>query len=534
MNKNIETSKASLQADGDVPENNEKNRSKAEPEKPANDRVPPAQTMIQAIEASDAILFHDQYRDAYIAYHGNGSEVAKINSKVSRLWLNRYGYINLKIVPTADTMNRVVQTLSATARFEGNKHALDVRTVRNKDGLWYDLGGRAVHVTEKGWKITETVPLVFKRFSHQRDQTPPVSGASLHLILKYINITNESDKLLFLVYVVAAFIPDYPHPLLILHGAQGAGKTTPMKLMKELIDPSELGGMSAPKNIESFVQTMGHHSFMFYDNLSKMPEWFSDALARAATGDSFSKRELYTDDEDVIYHFQRTIALNGINQVVYKSDLLDRSILLNLERISPEKRKEAQVFWAEFERDRPLILGAIFDVLVEALALYPTVKLDRLPRMADFARWGYAIAEASGYSGDEFIEAYSRNIVVQHDEAIEANPVAQTILEFMRDCDAWKGTPAELYSLLSPIAFRLQINQNRGWPKDAARLGRTLTSIAPNLLAKGIELERSRGKDRLITLNKSTVITDETVVLDRDLSNSSDGTTATSVQGELL
>lgn len=534
MNKNIETSEDLPQADEEMSEVNTKNRSKAEPEKPTDDRVPPVQAMLQAIEASDAVLFHDQYHDTYIAYHGNGSEVAKINSKLSRLWLNRYAYINLKFVPTADTINRVLQTLSAQAHFEGNQHALGVRAVRNTDGLWYDLGGRAVHITENGWKVTETVPLVFRRFPHQKNQVTPVSGGDLNLLLKYINITNESDRLLFLVYVVAAFIPDYPHPLLILHGAQGAGKTTPMKVMKELIDPSELGGLSAPKNIEGFVQTISHHSFMFYDNLSKMQEWFSDALARAATGDSFSKRELYTDDDDVIYRFQKTVALNGINQVVYKSDLLDRSILLNLERISPENRKEAQVFWLEFEADRPLILGAIFDTLANALALYPNIRLDRLPRMADFARWGYAIAEASGVSGDAFIKAYSRNIVVQHDEAIEANPVAQTIMEFMRDCDAWSGTPAELYNVLSIIAFKLQISQNRGWPKDAARLGRMLTSIAPNLLAKGIELERSRGKDRLITLNKSTVVTDETDVPERGQSDSLDGTTATSVQREIL
>lgn len=533
MDENIKTSKDSPQTDEGIPEINEKKNSKTEAEKQTDDRIPIVHAMVQAIEASGAILFHDQYHDTYIAYYGSGSDVAKINSKVCRLWLIIYGYRNLKTILTTDTINRVLQTLSAKAHYEGNQHILGVRTVHGKDGLWYDLGGRAVHITEKGWNVTEMVPLIFKRFPHQKNQTIPISGGRLDLLLKYINITNESDKLLFLVYVVAAFIPDYPHPLLILHGAQGAGKTTPMKIMKELIDPSELGGLSTPKNIESFVQTMSHHSFMFYDNLSKMPEWFSDALARAATGDSFSKRELYSDDDDIIYRFQKIIALNGINQVVYKSDLLDRSILLNLERISPENRKEAQIFWAEFELDRPLILGAIFDTLVKALALYHTVKLDRLPRMADFARWGYAIAKASGFSGEEFIKSYSRNIALQHDEAIEANPVAQTIMQLMYDRYAWNGTPAELYNLLAPIAFKLQISQSRGWPKDAARLGRALTSIAPNLLAKGVELERSRGKDRLITLNKSTVITDETDVPENGQSDDTDSTTASSVQREL-
>ncbi len=532
MNKEMEATK-------NTPKNNKdksiKNKdSDNSTPKPADGHIPHTQALIKAIEASDAVLFHDQYHDTYIAYDGNGSNVSKINSKISKLWLTGYGYSSLNSVLTPDTINRVLQTLSANAHFQGKQYPLGVRSVHNSEGLWYDLGASAVHITESGWMITDRPPIVFKRFPHQKAQVTPVRGGDLRLLLKYINITNEAEQLLFLVYVVAAFIPDYPHPLLILHGAQGAGKTTPMRVMKELIDPSELGGSSAPKNIEVFVQTISHHSFMFYDNLSKMHEWFSDALARAATGDSFSKRELYTDDDDVIYRFQKTIALNGINQVVYKSDLLDRSILLNLERISPEKRKEAQVFWTEFELDRPLILGAIFDVLVEALALYPKTKLGKLPRMADFARWGYVIAESSGFSGEAFIKAYSNNIAVQHDEAIEANPVAQTIMEFMRDCNEWEGTPAQLYSLLTPIAYRLQIGQSRGWPKDAARLGRALTPIAPNLNAKGVDLERSRSKDRLITISKSTVISDDADVSESKLTDGDDGTTVTSVQGELL
>lgn len=533
--KNTETNKDSPKNVEEISEINNENHNEAEAEAKTDNRTSSVLALLIAIQESGVELFHDQYKDTYIARYGDGSSAAKINSKVTKLWLIEYAYTNLKTIPSTDTVNRAIQSLSARAYFAGTQYPLEVRSVHNTDGLWYDLGERAVHITKNGWEIPYDVPLVFRRFPHQKKQVRPILGGKIQLLLKYINITNKQDQLLFLVYVIAAFIPEFPHPLLILHGAQGAGKTTPMRVMKELIDPSELSGLSAPKNIEGFVQTISHHSFIFYDNLSTMPEWFSDALARAATGDSFSKRELYTDDDDVIYRFQKIIALNGINQVVYKSDLLDRSILLNLERISPKDRKESQVFWAEFELDRPLILGAIFDVLAKALVLYPTVKLDKLPRMADFARWGYAIAEASGYSGEAFIEAYSCNIAVQHDEAIEANPAAQAIMEFMRDCDIWKGTPAELYNLLTPIAFRLQIIQSRGWPKDAARLGRALTLIAPNLLAKDIELERSRSRDRLITINKSAVITDGTDEPESDRSdNADDGTTAASVQGKLI
>jgi hypothetical protein len=501
---------------------------------PAVGKIPPAQVLAEAMKASGAVLFHDQYNEPHIAFDGNGGSVSKVYSRIAKLWLVRYGHAEGK-VPSTDAINRALETLAAHAHFDGEQHALEVRSVYNKEGLWYDLGGSAVHITAKKWEITEQPPIIFRHFPHQKPQVVPRRGGDLQTLLKYVNITDEAEQLLFLVYVVAAFIPDYPHPLLILHGIQGAGKTTPMMIMKDLIDPSVLReGFSLPSKESEFAQIANHHYFLFFDNLSTMPEAFSDTLARAVTGGSFSKRGLYTDDDDIIYRFQRTIALNSINQVVYKSDLLDRSILIHLDRISDDKRKPSQLFWAEFEHDLPDILGAIFDVLVKALALHPTLKLDKSPRMADFIHWGYAIAEAAGYSGEAFEQAYYANIVTQHDEAIEANPVAQAIMEFIKDQVAWKGTPSELYSFLTPIAFKLGVSQSRGWPKDAPRLGRVLEILTPNLAAKGIVLERSRAQQRLITITNTTVVTDVTDVTPVKNNPDDDGTTATTAQQELL
>lgn len=474
-----------------------------------------ASEVAEAVIATGVTLFRDQYNDAYIAVDGNGTNVIKIPSKNVKLWLARFIHMRCKKSVSTETMNRILQDLAGRALFDGEQYPLEVRSVRDADGLWYDLGGSAVHITDNHWEVTDKPPIVFKRFRHQKPQVLPQHGGDLRQLLKYINLPDEREQLLFLVYVVAAFIPGFPHPLLILHGAQGAGKTTPMKLIKELADPSVLGGLSTPKNEEAFIQTASHHSFLFFDNLSRMPEWFSDALARASTGDSFSKRELYSDDEDVLYYIQKTIALNGISQVVHKPDLLDRAILVSLKRITPEKRKEAQVFWAEFEQDRPKILGAIFDVLASALPLYPTVELPSRPRMADFMRWGCIIAEAAGFSRTSFFDAYNDNISLQHDEAIESNPVAMAIMELMQTHEEYADTPANVYGALRTIATKLEINQGKAWPKDASWFGRSLISIAPNLDAKGIHIEHTRGKERLITIRKFAV-----AAVDTDASDS--------------
>jgi hypothetical protein len=48
---------------------------------------------------------------------------------------------------------------------------------------------------------------------------------------------------------------------------------------------------------------------------------------------------------------------------------------------------ESQIL-AEFEQIKPKVLGYIFDVLVKALEIRPSLRLNDLPRMADFALWG--------------------------------------------------------------------------------------------------------------------------------------------------
>jgi hypothetical protein len=59
--------------------------------------------------------------------------------------------------------------------------------------------------------------------------------------------------------------------------------------------------------------------------------------------------------------------------------------MLDFTRISDERRREGFKVDADFSAIKPALLGYIFDLLVKALAIKPTIKLDRKPRMADFA-----------------------------------------------------------------------------------------------------------------------------------------------------
>ncbi len=472
---------------------------------------PTVDSIVTSLVESGIKLFHDQYREPYLSTDGTGKNVLPIRSQICREWLGHYCYGTLGKVVGTDVLTKITNTLSGMALFDGELIELQIRAVRQNSMIWYDLGEGAVVIGAKVWSVFPDPAILFKRFPHQKGQVEPVESDDINLIRNYVNLQNPDDYLLFLIYLVAAFIPGFPHPLLVLHGAQGSGKTTPMRVLKELIDPSRLQGLPAPAKPEDFVHVASKHYFLFFDNLSVMPLWLSDTLARAITGDGFSKRALYSNDDDVIYNFQRTIAINGINQVITRSDLLDRAILLNLERIPDNKRIEETVFWENFNNDKAKILGAIFTVLSHAIEIHPRIKLDKKPRMADFYRWGCAIAEALGEPKEKFMAAYDTNISNQNDEAIEASPVALAVIRLMENEESWEGTATELLDALNEVTGATLHAKAAGLPPHANWLSRNLTLLQPNLLAHGIVMERKdTARPRKIIITKNAHFTVDT------------------------
>jgi hypothetical protein len=77
---------------------------------------------------------------------------------------------------------------------------------------------------------------------------------------------------------------------------------------------------------ELMIAANNGHVFAF-DNLSGLSPWLSDALCRLASGGSFAVWRLYTDDEEVLFKAARPTLLNGIEDVLGRSDLTDRARL---------------------------------------------------------------------------------------------------------------------------------------------------------------------------------------------------------------
>jgi hypothetical protein len=299
-------------------------------------------------------------------------------------------------------------------------------------------------------------------------------------------------------WLVAALRPRGPYPLLAVHGEQGAAKSAFCRLVRNLIDANTAALRAEPRDARDLIIAATNGWIVALDNVSSLPVWLSDALCRLATGGGFGTRELYSDAEEVLFDAQRPTILNGITEVTTRADLLDRTLLIEAPRIEEHQRRTEDDLMAAFAAARPRLLGALLDAVVAALANIATVKLDRLPRMADFAVWATA-ADPAG--GDAFIRAYRANRAGANDIALEASEIAPHVRGIVDQEGQWTGTAAELLTLLNERVEEKHQRQ-QGWPRTPRGLSGALRRVAPNLRAAGIGFEAMRGRRRVLTLTQ--------------------------------
>ncbi|MCA1962237.1 MAG: hypothetical protein LDL33_15775 [Desulfomonile sp.] len=463
-------------------------------------------------------LFTATGADVFLDEHGAGWACIEIDgvrqnmrlasSEFTRLLLKLYFQAHEEGV-SKDTIAQVADLLEARAT---ETRELHVRFAWNNDRLYIDTGWpgwEAIEVSAENWQVVRLERPPFKRFPHQRPLPMPDGNGVVDEVLHFLPVRDAHARVLVQVWLVAATLAHIPRPGLIVHGRQGAGKSTFAEFLRSLLDPSSVPTHSLSKDPAEFVQMMSHHAVICLDNLHTLPQWASDALCRAVTGAGFQKRRLYSDDSDIIYQFTRCYVLNGINIPGTSPDLLDRSIMIELERIQEEDRREKGEVYERFEEARPRIFGGMLNALSEAMRIKETIDLKRLPRMADFTRWGCAIADAIGLGRSAFLDAYYGSIMFQHEEIVNSDPVCLSVLELMQDKSSWRGGLSELFKALFEIAEKKGLDKSKGWPRAANSLSGKLTKFGHNLAEMGIQVERDRANNqRTITIRKSEGLPD--------------------------
>jgi hypothetical protein len=453
-------------------------------------------------------FFLDQFGEPQVQLPDRPAIGYSVSGAVFKRWVSGIYWEDFNEGFSNEIFSQVMAALEGKSQHEGIKISLFNRIAKIEETISYDIGDdvNIVEITPSGWEVVKAKAPLFRRFTHQKVQSIPEKGGALGKILDYVNLKNSEDKILFLTYLVAILFCDIPRAMIIATGEQGSAKSTLLRVIRKLIDPSRVDLLKMRSAVDELTQMASHHYCLYFDNLSYLSTESSDSLSGFVTGLGFSKRKLFSDDSDIIFELLVAVGLNGINLVAEKADLLDRSLIFTLERISDLNRKEESKFWIDFEKEKPQILGSLFDIASQVLKTKEDIELPTRPRMADYARVAAAAAVSLGYKVDGFLQAYEKNIARQNKAAIDASPVAQTILEFMSIRDEWSGASSDLFTELSNLATanKLEVGGSYGFPKSATWLWRKINLIKTNLAAMGISVTHGEEiTNNTITLKKT-------------------------------
>jgi hypothetical protein len=192
--------------------------------------------------------------------------------------------------------------------------------------------------------------------------------------------------------------------------------------------------------------------------------------------------------------------LTSIEDIVQRPDVIDRSIFLQLRSIAPSHRRCEEDLWSEFMAEYPRILGGLLDAVVAGMQLRPAVRLAELERMADFTRWGEAVAQGIGWAPGAFATAYRANRQGASFVSLEESLMAQALLELAKYHGPWKGTLTQFLELIAEWTGYHSIT-TPGWPRTPTRASIELRRIAPQLRMFGLSVtfERSSRAGRLVT-----------------------------------
>ena len=429
-------------------------------------------------------------------------ELYPLKSSSFEDWLSA---INFKVsdeVATSKLKSEAIEFLEGEAKFSGKTHDVGLRAMGNEEYIEIDLGDKgwnSIYITKDYWRVRKHKNYFYRNKSMKSLPFPSRDKLDKDWAETIFNISGNSQSMLIMGWLIGAFMPDRPKPMLVIQGEQGSGKSFLASMIRSLVDPVKADKTSLPySERDLYVQAQNNYVLSF-DNQRTLHKRHSDWLCRMVTGGGYSTRRLYTNNEEEVFSVTRPIILNGITQITDQPDLIDRSIFINTPVIEANSRKPEKELLNSSNSLNPMILGELCNALSASLR-NKKKEYARLPRMADFAKFVSGAEEELGWKKDSFVDAMNANRMEALEEMNEYDSLLSLIQELGRKnknlAFIFNGTAEQLFErLIEMIPGKLQ---KSAFPGSPAALSKKLNGLKPVLREMGIVIKNNKSNGKRI------------------------------------
>jgi len=381
-----------------------------------------------------------------------------------------------------------VLNLAEGAAMSRRRVTPNLRIAGHEGAVFLDLGrtdGKAVMLEPGRWCVVDRPPVLFTRTSLTAELPLPTDDGGMDLVRDLINIASVDDWALYVACRIASLFPGITHPIEVISGPPGSAKTGATKITSNWIDASP-AMLPVPRDGKTWAAYASGRYVLPMDNVSGIARWWSDALCKAASGDGWVDRALYTDGDLYVSAFQSVIVINGITLGGLEGDLADRIAMHRLSRLTSWRNDdEVAATWA---LAHPSALAWLLDrtaeIFGDMLSLPRSNAADRLTRFSQI------VAAVDRRWHTNALGAWRAGRFSALEDIAEGDTVAVALRQAVRG--TWQGTTTELLGHLM-MHGGLQDEPGRHWTPRL--LSDRLERATQALNAIGWRIERGRAGD---------------------------------------
>lgn len=428
------------------------------PEKDDGEKSPHiVRRILDLLDSKQVEFFADSSGDTFATVPGEPSlRCVGLNQQELRDWISLLIFETWGKPCSEQSLNEALNIARAKSRSKSRmRQEVFLRAAHLEDQIIVDLAdedGTVVQVDASGWRLLAESPVKFRTSPKILSLPKPVARLNLATELNGLfNVKSSEDLILLAAWLVTFWAVKISAPIVGFRGQPGSGKSTAIKRIHWLMDPSQ----TMLRNMFANEKDMKAHAklsqFLSYDNLSSVRQDQSDNLCKLITGGTISNRANYTDDDESYFSGKRRVGMTSVSDVVTAEDLTDRCIFPELVAFGDSRISDDEIERETAER-APYIIAAILDCISCAFRNLPNTDEVRGYRLCDFAKFVAAAAPAMGFSEDvvKVLTSSKQRVMKQHAEESDLGWLVECVIEQ----GPFEGRASELVKKMKEIEDR--------------------------------------------------------------------------------